>query len=123
MVKPKKQAPLQVRAPKGGPGALDAFVRGEEAPAPPAAGDRRPAAKPQEAASSVQKSNVDFSPPPETPKIRGIVPRARGEQRAQVTVYLRPEEAARLKEYCFRRGLRISDVAGEVVTEFISKLP
>ncbi len=117
---------LSVRSPKN----LEDFVSGSEPPAadvrvasvqlpevdPLVVEDPEPAAAPvlkvvEKAAESVRRQ-----------KMRGVVTRADGEERARVTVYLGLDAAAKLRRHCFENGLELSDVAGKAIERFVAKL-
>ena len=89
----KKKPNIQVRAPKG----AAEFVAG------------RPTA-------SGQPSTVEG-------RERGMVKRAGGAARAQISVYLEPEVAEKLRSHCFKRRLRVSEVLATPIAEFVRKLP
>jgi hypothetical protein len=57
------------------------------------------------------------------PKMRGVVRRADGDERARVTVYLGLDVAAKLRRHCFENGLELSDVAAEAINGFVAALP
>lgn len=56
------------------------------------------------------------------PKMRGVVKRADGDERARVTVYLELDVAAKLRRHCFENGLELTDVASEAINGFVATL-
>ena len=125
---------LSVRPPKN----IEDFVSGGSS----AANSQRPAAESQAQvlefqqqpadstlAPAIQSSTAPRSAPsvstevsgPRT-KIRGVVQRADGVERARVTVYLSVPAAAKLRRHCFENGLDLSDVAALALEEAIDRI-
>lgn len=128
---------LSVRSPRN----LDDFVNGAKAPDPSALIHQVPAANQVLAADALEEKPlpnhrapapgpVAETPVPSTkvsssvrrPKMRGVVKRADGDERARVTVYLELDVAAKLRRHCFENGLELSDVASEAINGFVATL-
>ena len=73
-----------------------------------AAGSQVPGSKSQELASEVR---------------RGMVVRAKGGPRDRLSVYVAPEIGERLRHYCFRHHLEVSEVLAPIIGKFVTKLP
>jgi hypothetical protein len=128
MERPMSAKPtLSVRSPKNN---LEDFVSGGQPPAadvrvasvqlpevePLVVGDAEPVAAPvlkviEKAAESVRRQ-----------KMRGVVTRADGEERARVSAYLELDAAAKLRRHCFENGLELSEVAAKAIECFVAKL-
>jgi len=116
-----KRPALEVRPPKN----ADEFVSGA-APTP--------ARQPLEVVSptaDVQKrgrGRPRKHPAPAAPKVprvkrkRGYVVRADGTQLTQLSIYLEMGVGDKFRRYCFEHGLKMSEVAAQVMTKFIAKL-
>lgn len=94
MEKPK----ISVRRP---PPSVDDFVNG------PSAASGQPLAASQSAASGSG--------------IRGVVTRAKGDQRRRFTVYLSPEQGAELERRCFEQRWQLSDAIAQAIGDWLAK--
>lgn len=108
---------------------LEAFVSGQPLAlsGPPPTADRLPPdASGGASAVECEPPPASGQPPPpsaERPaKMRGVVRRAGGEERARLTVYVSVETAAKLRRHCFDNGLELSEVVSRVVERHVAKL-
>jgi hypothetical protein len=56
------------------------------------------------------------------PRVRGLAERRRGEDKARLTVYVSLDAAAKLRRYCFEKGIDISGEVAMAVEEHVRKL-
>lgn len=131
---------LSVRSPKN----VDDFVHGAKSPDQPAvilqqvpaanAADETALNRPAPLPSPGSELVVETAPAPSShlsttplssarrPKMRGVVKRADGDERARVTVYLELDVAAKLRRHCFENGLELSEIAADAINGFVTTL-
>ncbi len=109
---------LSVRSPRN----IDEFVSGGRQAAP----DAEPSAvvlltSPEPPPAQVAPASTTIGTV-RRPKMRGLVKRADGDEKARVTVYLELDAAARLRRHCFENGLELSEVAAEAIEALVTRL-
>jgi len=116
-----KRPTLEVRPPKN----ADEFVSGG---APPITRQPLAVASPTVDVPKRGRGRPRKDGTPAAPKLtkakrkRGFVVRADGTQLTQLSIYLEAPVGEKFRRYCFENGLKMSEVAAEVMSKFIAKL-